>query len=155
MATRLSHKPGKPRVTRLRWNNKVSMNHSGRADGQNGYGHFSMYVCVTPVTKEIRKQGKDFENASRRAGGARDIASLAPTKTLAMICDGDGSWDANSCTCCRFCNGNGQGQSPEHRKRQACSQAKGPFLGVETCTCVLQRAVCSGVARMTVMQMTR
>ena len=112
-------------------------------------------VCVTPVTRGFRKQGKDLENASRRAGGARDIASLAPTKTLAMICDGDGSWDANSCTCCRFCNGNGQGQSQEPRNRQVCSQAKGPFLGVETCTCVLQRAVCSGVARMTVMQMTR
>ena len=94
-------------------------------------------MCVTPVTRGIRKQGKDLENASRRAGGARDIASLAPTKTLAMICDGDGSWDANSCTCCRFCNGNGQGQSQEPRKRQVCSQAKGPFLGVETCTCMV------------------
>ena len=82
-------------------------------------------VCVTPVTKEFRKQGKDLENASRRAGGARDIASLAPAKTLAM--KRDGSWDANSCTCCVFAREMARGKAKNPVKDRCVVRQKDPF----------------------------
>ena len=58
------------------------------------------------------------------------------------------------CTC------NVQSASCQLLLIKVCWQATGLLLGVETCTCVLQtafvlRAVCSGVARMTIIEMTR
>ena len=83
-------------------------------------------------------------NVIRRAG-----ASGPPT---CMV--GGSTGRPPVCTC------NVQSASCQLLLIKVCWQATGLFLGVETCTCVLQtafvlRAVCSGVARMTIIEMTR